>query len=293
MEFGEKIKRLREEKGITQQTMAEQLYVTRQAVSRWECGARYPDLLTAKKIAQILEVSIDELVSGEELQKNIEREPVLARPVENIFQTVLYTAAAAAYFLMCIFSLYSFLTLEKMAGTPAGKISLSSVFTSISYAVNFAVLLMGMIWSVKNRLTAKRTGLIMAASYVVSALQFIFTMLDMLIKKNGSLTIAGGMVEWMTEFVIPIAFALCILVYFGDEGKYISYWVIWGICAVTFLKMLYMLRIWLPRATDLGFAVRTVHMMGKTGIVVLLGYQVYMLYKKRKKGVKIIKKHID
>ena len=36
VEFGEKVKKLREEKGMTQQTMADQLYVTRQAVSRWE-----------------------------------------------------------------------------------------------------------------------------------------------------------------------------------------------------------------------------------------------------------------
>lgn len=49
VEFGKKIKQLREEKGMTQQTLAELLYVTRQAVSRWECGARVPDLLTVKK----------------------------------------------------------------------------------------------------------------------------------------------------------------------------------------------------------------------------------------------------
>ena len=91
IEFGEKVKKLREEKGMTQQTMAEKLYVTRQAVSRWECGARYPDLLMAKKIGQILDVSIDELVSGEELKKDVEKEPILAKPVENILQTILYT----------------------------------------------------------------------------------------------------------------------------------------------------------------------------------------------------------
>lgn len=64
VEFGEKIKHIREEKGMTQQTLAEKLYVTRQAVSRWECGARYPDLLTAKKIAKILNVSLDELLGA-------------------------------------------------------------------------------------------------------------------------------------------------------------------------------------------------------------------------------------
>lgn len=41
VEFGEKVKKLREEKGMTQQTMADQLYVTRQAVSRWECGVSH------------------------------------------------------------------------------------------------------------------------------------------------------------------------------------------------------------------------------------------------------------
>ena len=38
VEFGEKVKRAREAKGMTQQTLANHLYVTRQAVSRWECG---------------------------------------------------------------------------------------------------------------------------------------------------------------------------------------------------------------------------------------------------------------
>jgi DNA-binding transcriptional regulator YiaG len=38
VEFGEQLRRIRESKGMTQQTLAEYLYVTRQTVSRWECG---------------------------------------------------------------------------------------------------------------------------------------------------------------------------------------------------------------------------------------------------------------
>lgn len=41
IEFDEKIKQLREEKGMTQQTMADKLFVTRQSVSRWESGVSH------------------------------------------------------------------------------------------------------------------------------------------------------------------------------------------------------------------------------------------------------------
>ena len=69
VEFGEQLRRAREGKGMTQQSLAEQLYVTRQSVSRWECGDRYPDLLTTKKISQILDVSLDDLLAGKDMVK--------------------------------------------------------------------------------------------------------------------------------------------------------------------------------------------------------------------------------
>ena len=64
-EFGQKLREVRIAKGYTQQTLAEKLYVTRQTVSRWESGNRYPDLETLKKISVELEVSVDELLSME------------------------------------------------------------------------------------------------------------------------------------------------------------------------------------------------------------------------------------
>ena len=64
-EFGENIRRAREELGITQQTLADKLFVTRQAVSRWENGSRYPDLLTAKRLSEGLNASLDELLSDD------------------------------------------------------------------------------------------------------------------------------------------------------------------------------------------------------------------------------------
>ena len=68
MAFGNNIKKLREEKNLTQQQLADKLYVSRQTICRWENGSRCPDLITAKKLALELKVSMDELISDEAVQ---------------------------------------------------------------------------------------------------------------------------------------------------------------------------------------------------------------------------------
>ena len=67
MNFGEAIKKRREELGLTQQDLAEKLFVSRQTVCRWENGSRYPDLIMAKKITLVLGISLDELIPGQEV----------------------------------------------------------------------------------------------------------------------------------------------------------------------------------------------------------------------------------
>lgn len=92
-EFGENLKRIREEKGLTQQTLADYLFVTRQAVSRWEGGSRYPDLMTAKKMSQFLEVSLDELLSDDDMKSYIEKNAILDGSVSKRVQIVLISLA--------------------------------------------------------------------------------------------------------------------------------------------------------------------------------------------------------
>lgn len=67
MALSENIKKLREEKNLTQQQLADKLYVSRQTVCRWESGSRCPDLITAKKLALELDVSLDQLISDEDV----------------------------------------------------------------------------------------------------------------------------------------------------------------------------------------------------------------------------------
>ena len=69
MALGDNIKRLREEHLLTQQQLADKLYVSRQTVCRWENGSRCPDLIMAKRLAVELDVSLDELISDEDLKE--------------------------------------------------------------------------------------------------------------------------------------------------------------------------------------------------------------------------------
>ena len=68
MAFGDNIRKLREEKGFTQQQLADRLYVSRQTVCRWENGSRQPDLDMAEKVAEVFQVSLDELITKKEQQ---------------------------------------------------------------------------------------------------------------------------------------------------------------------------------------------------------------------------------
>ena len=74
MEFHEKLQQLRKKHNLTQEQLAEQLYVSRTAVSKWESGRGYPNLESLKTISKLFSVSIDELLSNDELLELAETE---------------------------------------------------------------------------------------------------------------------------------------------------------------------------------------------------------------------------
>jgi transcriptional regulator with XRE-family HTH domain len=64
MDIGLKIKQLREEQGLSQDSFAEKLHVTRQAVSKWESGKGCPDIENIISISNAFNVSLDELIKN-------------------------------------------------------------------------------------------------------------------------------------------------------------------------------------------------------------------------------------
>ena len=74
MEFHEKLQELRKNRKMTQEELAEVLYVSRTAVSKWESGRGYPSIDSLKEISKFFSVSIDDLLSGEKLLSIAEKE---------------------------------------------------------------------------------------------------------------------------------------------------------------------------------------------------------------------------
>ena len=68
MTFGQKLKKLRTENNLTQEELAEALFVTRTAVSKWETDKGYPGIDSLKIISQYFHVGIDDLISDSDVE---------------------------------------------------------------------------------------------------------------------------------------------------------------------------------------------------------------------------------
>lgn len=74
MEFNEKLQELRKARGLTQEELARELFVSRTAISKWESGRGYPSIDSLKEISRFFRVSIDELICPDEIITAAENE---------------------------------------------------------------------------------------------------------------------------------------------------------------------------------------------------------------------------
>lgn len=96
MEFNEKLQQLRIGKNLTQEQLAEQLYVSRTAISKWEGGKGYPNIESLKCISKFFSITIDELLSSEELITLAETENhTNIKRIYNIFSGIIDVLAVA------------------------------------------------------------------------------------------------------------------------------------------------------------------------------------------------------
>lgn len=169
MEFNEKLQQLRTHKKLTQEQLAEQLYVSRTAISKWESGKGYPNIESLKGISKFFSVSIDELLSGEELIILAQTENHAAlKKIYDFFIGILDVMVIAAIFLpiygkkeggyiyavnllsftdttvfnlmmyWCIFIVLIGLGIVKLLFTQFDKVLWGRIITKVSLVVNIA-----------------------------------------------------------------------------------------------------------------------------------------------------------
>ena len=84
MKFGENLQRLRKEKGISQEQLAEQLGVTRQSVSKWESGASYPEMDKIVSLCQMFHCDLDVLVNKDITEERQRKDA--SRMIKDFFE---------------------------------------------------------------------------------------------------------------------------------------------------------------------------------------------------------------
>ena len=137
MEFHEKLQELRKQKGLTQEELAQALFVSRTAVSKWESGRGYPNIDSLKAIAACFSVSVDQLLSGDEMLFVAEEEKKqTGRSYRDLIFGLLDVSVAMFLFLPFF---------GQTAGSAVGAVSLLSLseiapYLKTAYFVAVAVL---------------------------------------------------------------------------------------------------------------------------------------------------------
>ena len=112
IDTGKFIASCRKEKGLTQVQLAEKLNITDRAVSKWETGKCMPDSSIMLELCNILDVTVNELLSGERIEMNVYEEKVSENLIElkrkdennmskNAIISIIYTIAMVIGILVC------------------------------------------------------------------------------------------------------------------------------------------------------------------------------------------------
>ena len=124
MTFGERLKKMRTEQGFTQDELAEKLYVTRTAISKWETDRGFPNIDSLKQIAELFNISVDELLEEEEKQNQRQQE-------EKVSKRLSWITAASCGCLVLVLILSAFI--DSWYITAVLRLSLMAIFVFATF----------------------------------------------------------------------------------------------------------------------------------------------------------------
>ena len=193
MELNEKIQELRKQRGLTQEELAEKLYVSRTAISKWESGRGYPNIESLKAIAKFFSVTLDELLSSDEVLRIAEED---SKRKEKHFRDMIYGLLDICIAILLFLPFFA----EKMDGIiqSVSLIDLGGVqpYLKTAYlAVAIAMIVMGILtlalqnlpataWEKSKTTVSLVLGAIMVLLFVISLQPYaaVFTLTLLAIK---------------------------------------------------------------------------------------------------------------
>lgn len=141
MTFGEKIQKLRKEAGLSQEELAYQLDVSRQAISKWERDNGYPETEKIVRMSKIFHVTLDYLLNEEETQTQVpkaERGIYVSREMADGF---------------LLYQKQKYLKVAIAVGIMVGSLALSYMSSDISMLIFVLILIVGLILIISIKLT--------------------------------------------------------------------------------------------------------------------------------------------
>lgn len=142
MEFNEKLQELRKQKGLTQEELAELLYVSRTAVSRWESGRGYPNIDSLKAISRFFSVSLDELLSSDAVLTIAEEDH---RQKENHARNLIFGLLDCSTAMLLFLPFFGQKTGDVIRGVPLLSLTGVEPYVRIPY---FIIVLCTILWGV-------------------------------------------------------------------------------------------------------------------------------------------------
>lgn len=167
MTLGEKIKKLRCDGGLTQDELAEILFVSRTAVSKWESGRGYPNIESLKALSEYFAVSLDNLLSNGELISIAEKEQYKR---ENRIKSTLFGLIDISMILLLFLPFFA-----QNQGDSIKEVSLISLIgirpylKTVYFAVVVLSVLSGILGLVMRNKTSK-SGIMSAISLIIGTI---------------------------------------------------------------------------------------------------------------------------
>lgn len=161
------LRKLRNRKGLSQERMAQDLHVTRQAISNWETGKTQPDIDTLIRISSILEVELEELIYGERPKNEFES----GKTQRGIRACILLSVSVVLFFIRVLATPY----LTKYLYTPLSR-NIHVYYDCLLYGlIGVALFSLLSVWKDVRIRNQRKRRLLLAIGVCILVLYYVLT----------------------------------------------------------------------------------------------------------------------